>query len=96
MWFLGMFQYTGRNCRAARAIFDELLQRLHEIGENASEDKKVALFASVPALNKLNADTGDALIETGEREDLYLLFTHIATSAGIDCSQFEWGNITDQ
>jgi len=97
MQLVGMFQYTRRNCHAAREVFDKLLAGLLEIGEGAPEAQKMALFeAAVIALNQLNAATKHSLIETGQREDLWKLFNEIAVTAGIDCSKYQYNDFTFQ
>lgn len=84
----GLEQYTRENCGAAATIFDDLLAALIELGEDASEDEKIALFQeAVESLNGLNDQTD--MIETGEREELCELFNHIARAAGIDVDEEE-------
>ena len=71
MQLVEMFQYTRRNCHAAREVCDKLLAGMLEIREGAAEAKKMALFKdAVIALHQLNADNKHSLIETGQREDL--------------------------
>ncbi len=84
----GMEQYTRPNCEAAATIFDDLIESLIELGEDASEDEKIVLFQhAVEALNGLNDQTD--LIETGEREELCELLNQIGQAAGIDVDEEE-------
>lgn len=84
----GLEQYTDEACASFVAVFDQLIQRLGELGEEAPETKKIAAFqAAVEALNVLNEED-ESLIETGEREDLCELFNVIATAAGIDPGKY--------
>ena len=83
-----MEQYTVENCARATAIFDNLLETLLEMGEDADEDEKIAQFEiAVEALNLLNDQTG--VIETGEREELCELLNEIGTAAGIEVDEAE-------
>src|SRR5216684_4368509 len=80
----GLEQYTDDACSLFTAVFDDLIQRLAALGEQASEKQKIAAFKqAVDALNALN-EKDESLIETGEREDLCELCNVIATAAGID------------
>ncbi len=84
----GMEQYTKEACDSFVAIFDNLIKRLLALGETAPEPTKIEAFReAVEALNALN-ETDESLIETGEREDLCELCNVIATSAGIDPSDY--------
>jgi hypothetical protein len=80
----GLEQYTPEACASFAAVFDDLITRLANIGEDSPESQKIAAFkAAVEALNRLNEED-ESLIETGEREDLCELCNLIATAAGID------------
>jgi hypothetical protein len=94
----GMEQYSPENCDRAQAILDRLIEKLGRIGQDASETEKVLLFKeAVEGLNTLNEEIGGELIETGEREDLCLLFDKIAEAAGLDPTQYgEGGGIADE
>jgi hypothetical protein len=84
----GLEQYTHDSCSLFTAVFDDLLQRLVALGEQASENEKIAAFKqAVDALNTLN-ERDESLIETGEREDLCELCNVIATAAGIDPTKY--------
>jgi len=88
----GLVQYTEENCKKAQTIFDTLISDLIDLGENAKEARKVEHFkTAVISLNKLNEATDWALIETGEREELFELFETIARVAGIDSSKYGGG-----
>ncbi len=67
---------------------DDLIESLIELGEDAPEDEKLALFQmAVESLNTLNDSTD--LIETGEREELCELFNQIGHAAGIEVDEEE-------
>ena len=88
----GQEQYTEENCNAAKIIFDNLINGLITIGENSSENEKVALFkTAVESLNDLN-DKVDDLIETGEREDLCDLIDQITIAAGLNPADYADGD----
>ena len=78
-----MEQYTQENCDAAKYIFDELIDKLIEAGENADEKSKLQLFEkALKSLNRLS-EKEEALIETGEREDLCELIDKITIASGL-------------
>ena len=80
----GLEQYTDEACASFAAVFDVLLQDLIALGDQASEEKKLAVFKkAVEALNALNEED-ESLIETGEREDLCELCSVVATAAGLN------------
>ncbi len=84
----GMEQYTPQACAAFTSVFDQLLDRLKVLGENASEKAKMAAFQeAIEATNALNEED-ESLIETGEREQLCELCNLIATAAGIDPQKY--------
>ena len=81
-------QYTVENCARAAAIFDNLIETLIEMGEEADEDEKIAQFeVAVEALNLLNDQTD--MIETGEREELCELLNEIGRAASIEVDEEE-------
>jgi hypothetical protein len=83
----GLDQYTEANCNRAERILNDLVDGLIEVGEAASEAKKIGLFkTAVEALNTLDAETH--MIETGEREELCDLFNLMAVDCGIDPSKY--------
>jgi len=85
----GLDQYTEENCNKAKAIFDNLISGLIELGENADEDKKVNLFKhAILATNALNEECDDCLIETGEREDLCELTDVITKACGLNPEKY--------
>jgi|GEM_PF-1542683 len=80
----GLTQYTKQNCDRIKKVFDDLIESLVELGENASEEQKKELFqAAIINTNKLN-DEIEGLIETGEREDLCDLTNKITVACGLD------------
>jgi len=84
-YFPDMEQYTEENCTAAQTIIDGLIDRLIQLGDTASEAQKVEEFRiAVEALNELNEEIDDALIETGEREELCELLDAITVAAGLN------------
>ncbi len=84
----GLDQYTPEACAAFAAVFEQLIEKLAALGEDAPEVQKIALFqVAVEALNSLN-DEDDSLIETGEREDLCALCNVVLRAAGIDPSKY--------
>ena len=86
----GLDQYTEANCDRAEKILNDLIDGLIQVGEAASEARKISLFkTTVEALNVLDAETG--MIETGEREELCELFNLIAVDCGIDPSKYGRG-----
>ncbi len=88
----GLEQYTVENCENVEQIMNDLIHELVVLGKNATESSKVAKFEiAVKALNKLNDDSGYSLIETGEREQLFMLFEYIALLSGIDSSKYGAG-----
>ncbi len=88
----GLEQYSQENCARARAIVDELLDALVAVGEDADTSEKEVLFkTAVEAFNDLNEELDYALIETGEREDLWELFNHISASVGLNPDDYADG-----
>jgi hypothetical protein len=80
----GLTQYTEENCKKTKKVFDELINSLVKIGENANENDKVQLFKkAILTTNELNEEI-ESLIETGEREDLCELTDKIAIACGLD------------
>ena len=89
---LGLEQYTEQNCLQAKFIMDRLIYALIVLGEDAWEIVKVAQFKeAVLSLNELNDHTDGAFIETGEREQLFVLFEKIASAAGIESQRYGGG-----
>ncbi|WP_405299696.1 hypothetical protein [Kordia sp.] len=86
-----MEQYSEENCNAAKAIFDNLIVKLIELGEHGNEKDKIALFEkAVNSLNSLDNTVG-SLIETGEREDLCELIDQITIASGLDPQNYADG-----
>lgn len=86
-----MEQYTQENCDAAKQIFDNLIDKLIKAGENEEEEKKIKLFeTAIKELNKLS-DIVEALIETGEREDLCKLIDKITIASGLNPKDYANG-----
>ncbi len=87
----GLEQYTEENCNKAQAIFETLIAKLIELGQDANEKDKVELFkTAVLSLNKLN-DEIEGLIETGEREDLCELIDQITIAAEMNPKNYADG-----
>lgn len=85
----GLEQYTKQNCNKARKIFDTLIAELISLGMDADESQKMEKFeTAVLALNELNAELDEELIETGEREELCELCCVICKAAGIDPTKY--------
>jgi hypothetical protein len=85
----GLEQYTEENCNDAKAIFDTLIADLVALGEQASEEQKVALFqTAIEDLNALNEEVGEDLIETGEREELCELTDTIGRACGLNPQKY--------
>lgn len=69
--FHGMEAYTPETCDRAKQIFDDLIGKLIELGEQVRKTDKEKLFEiAIIALNELNDETKGLLIETGQREEL--------------------------
>ena len=84
----GLEQYTEKACASFATVFDQLIERLATLGENASEESKLVCFKqAVEALNALN-EIDESLIETGEREDLCKLCNIVAVAAGLDPAKY--------
>ena len=84
----GLDQYTDEACASFGAVFDSLIRDLTTLGDEASEERKLAAFKkAVEALNALNEGDG-SLIETGEREDLCELCNAIAAAAGLNPADY--------
>lgn len=84
----GLTQYTEENCNETKKVFDDLINSLVKIGENANEKDKVQLFKNaILRTNELN-DEIEGLIETGEREDLCELTDKIAIACGLDPQKY--------
>ncbi len=84
----GLTQYTEENCNRTKKIFDDLIDSLIHIGEDANENEKIKQFkTAILNTNKMN-DEIDDLIETGEREDLCELTDKITIACGLDPKKF--------
>lgn len=89
----GLDQYTDENCERAIIIMDNLIDKLISLEETAPENEKVELFReAVEMLNALNRENDECLIETEERQDLCLLFDHIASAAGLEPKKYGGGD----
>lgn len=87
----GLTQYTEENCNKTQKAFDELINGLIKIGENASETQKTALFkAAILKTNQLN-ETIEGLIETEEREELCALINKITLACRLDPKKYGEG-----
>ena len=90
--FPNMEQYTQENCMAAQTILDKLIDGLIQLGEDAPEAQKVEQFRiSVEALNALNEEIENVLIETGEREELCDLLDAITIAANLNPEDYADG-----
>jgi hypothetical protein len=86
-----MEQYTEENCNEAKSIFDNLISKLITLGENGNRtDKEKCFEIAVKSLNKLN-EKDEALIETGEREDLCELIDQITVASGLNPKDYGEG-----
>jgi hypothetical protein len=90
--FAPLFYVFGGKTRKARRtfvlIFDQLLERLRNLGTDASETERMEAFEeAVLALNALNEEY-EGMIETDEREQLCTLFNVIAVATGIDPTKY--------
>ncbi len=86
-----MEQYTEENCNTAKKIFDDLINGLINLGENASEKNKIILFEkAIKDLNSLS-NKDESIIETGEREDLCELIDQITLASGLDPNNYANG-----
>jgi hypothetical protein len=84
----GIDQHTHQALDLFVAAFNQLIERLTTLGQQAQEsDKIAAIRQAVETLNALN-EKNEILIETEEREDLCELFNIIATAADIDASKY--------
>jgi hypothetical protein len=87
----GIELHTQQALNLFVAVFDQLIERLTTLGQQALEsDKIAAIRQAVERLNALN-EKNEILIETDEREDLCALFNIIATAADIDASKYGHG-----
>ena len=84
----GLTQYTEENCSAVKKVFDDLIDGLIQVGENATVESKVEIFkTAIFKTNELN-DAIEGLIETGEREDLCELTDSITIACGLDPGKY--------
>lgn len=87
--------YTHTHVDRCSMIIDELFAAL---GKVAGHDRNKAILqaaeSAVTALNELNRDCGESLIETVERENLCELINRAAREAGLqqthDDITFDW------
>lgn len=87
----GLKQYTKENCEKTQKVFDDLVEDLITLGENAPKEAKIKLFkTAVFFLNDLSDKIPD-LIETGEREELCELIDRITIAAGLNPEEFAGG-----
>ena len=87
----GLKQYTKENCGKTQKVFDDLINGLLALGEDAPQEEKVKLFeTAVLTLNDLD-DKIEGLIETGEREELCALIDRITIAAGLNPKDFAGG-----
>ncbi len=92
-----MEQYSKENCQRVEKIFEDLLENLSALGENAPKaDKENLIKSCVLTLNALNDEFEGSFIETTEREDLCELIDKIAITAGLDPMEYEDADITYQ
>ncbi len=90
--FEGMEQYTEENCARAQKIFDDLIDNLMALGEDAAKAEKEQQFqTAIEATNVLSAEVED-LIETGEREDLCDLIDEITRAANLNPQDYANGD----
>ena len=90
-----MQQYNKENCQRIEKIFEDLVQNLSKLGENAPKiDKEGLIKSCVLTLNKLNDEFEGSFIETTEREDLCELIEKIAVAVGLDPMEYEDADIT--
>ncbi|HEY6162705.1 MAG TPA: hypothetical protein VI112_15860 [Bacteroidia bacterium] len=88
----GLDQYTQENCDKTKKIFDDLIAGLIDLGQEASEEKKIALFKkAILETNELDEQCDHGLIETGEREDLCELTNQITIACGLDPKKYGSG-----
>ena len=67
--------------------FDDLIDGLVTIGENAAESEKISLFqTAIEATNELDEELG--MVETGEREDLCELTNVISLATSINPDKY--------
>jgi hypothetical protein len=87
-----MDQYSEENCTTAKNVFDSLITKLIEIGENGNKIEKEKCFEiAVKSLNKLN-EKDESIIETGEREDLCELIDEITIASGLIPEEYAEGD----
>ncbi|MDX1411642.1 MAG: hypothetical protein R3351_05760 [Nitrospirales bacterium] len=87
----GIGLYSESHCRHLRGIFDDLIEDLILLGEEAEEKCKLDEFeVAVRRLNEVRK-MNPALIETMEREEFCELFDVIALSSGINPKDYGGG-----
>ena len=86
-----MKQYTQEIFNKAKAVFDNYIDQLKTIGQNASTQSKVGIFkTAVLLLNNLNNQI-EWFIETGEKKDLCDWINQITIAAGLDPKNYADG-----
>ena len=87
-----MEQYSKANCDAVVRVFDRLINRLANLGADASEPAKLAAFReAIETLNGMNSVPPRNLIETEEADELCELCNQIALAAGLDPKKYGHG-----
>ena len=84
-------QYTPEACASFAAIFDQLIDRLIALGEQASEDAKLRAFKEAVTETNILNEADLSLIETDERETLCSLFNEVALTAGLNPDKYADG-----
>jgi hypothetical protein len=75
--------YSEAAIRKCEFIVDTYLRRLSTISRGDNAQVMAAAKDAVLALNKLNRETGERLIETDQREDLAMLIIKAARAVGV-------------
>ena len=85
--------YGEAEIRRCEVILDTYVRRLSTISRGDNAQVMAATKDAVLALNKLNGETGERLIETDQREDLAMLINKAARAMGVGDGK---GDITEQ
>ena len=84
----GIGLYSEEHCSTVKAIFDELIASLINLGKDAPEPAKLEAFkTAVYSLNFIR-NSDPSLIETMEREEFCELFDKIASAALLESKKF--------
>jgi hypothetical protein len=75
--------YSDAEIRKCEFIVDTYLRKLSSISKGDNARVMAAAKDAVLALNKLNRETGERLIETDQREDLAMLIIKAAGAVGV-------------